>query len=55
MGVLCKGTPLSWEETKKYASFVRECGIANFVEVYQKFRNVEKQAFLWGDEVGSNR
>lgn len=51
MGLLSEGTPLSWEETKKYANYVREHGIKQFINQYRKLKDRSKDSLLWGDEV----
>lgn len=51
MGLLSEGTPLSWEETKKYADYVREHGIKQFINQYHKLKDRSKDSLLWGDEV----
>lgn len=51
MGLLTEGSPLSWEETKKYAQHVREHGIKQFINLYKKLRDREGDVLKWGDEV----
>jgi glutamate--cysteine ligase catalytic subunit len=51
MGLLTEGTPLTWEETKKYANYVREHGIKQFINQYRKLKDRSKDSLLWGDEV----
>lgn len=51
MGLLTEGSPLSWEETKKYAQHVREHGIIQFINLYKKLRDREGDVLKWGDEV----
>nr|XP_039254542.1 glutamate--cysteine ligase catalytic subunit-like [Styela clava] len=52
MGLLnFDGEPLSWEETKKYASHVREHGITQFLNIYEKLKNRHGDILKWGDEV----
>src|SRR6185369_13063022 len=53
MGLLSLGTPLPWEEAKKYADHVREHGIEQFLKIYHKLKNKETACLLWGDEVSS--
>uniref|UniRef100_A0A8C7JUJ3 Glutamate--cysteine ligase n=1 Tax=Oncorhynchus kisutch TaxID=8019 RepID=A0A8C7JUJ3_ONCKI len=36
MGLLSQGSPLNWEETKKYADHVRKHGIVQFLNIYNK-------------------
>ncbi|CAF1137038.1 unnamed protein product [Adineta steineri] len=51
MGLLTEGHPLSWEETKKYAQFIREHGIEQFIHTYNKLKDRRNDCLKWGDEV----
>lgn len=51
MGLLTVGTPLSWEETKKYAYHVKKAGVQQFLSIYQRVKERKKDALKWGDEV----
>ncbi|KAM9315998.1 glutamate--cysteine ligase catalytic subunit isoform 2-T2 [Gastrophryne carolinensis] len=51
MGLLSAGSPLSWEETKKYADYVRQHGIIQFLNIYNKVKERQKDVLKWGDEV----
>ncbi|CAH1980037.1 unnamed protein product [Acanthoscelides obtectus] len=51
MGLLSEGTPLSWEETKKYTQHVREHGITQFINIYKRLRDRQGDVLKWGDEV----
>jgi glutamate--cysteine ligase catalytic subunit len=51
MGLLSLGKPLSWEETKKYAEHVRQHGIQQFINLYNKHKNRNDECLKWGDEV----
>lgn len=51
MGLLTEGTPLSWEETKKLASHVREHGINQFINIYKKLKERKGDVLKWGDEI----
>ncbi|RWS26456.1 glutamate--cysteine ligase catalytic subunit-like protein [Leptotrombidium deliense] len=51
MGLLTQGKPLSWEETKKYAEYVRKHGILQFIAIYRKLKDRQDQYLRWGDEV----
>ncbi|CAG8686079.1 45543_t:CDS:10, partial [Gigaspora margarita] len=51
MGLLSEGKPLSWEQTKKYADHIRNHGINQFLSIYNKTKNREKDCLLWGDEI----
>lgn len=51
MGLLSLGTPLKWSEAKKYADHVRSHGIDQFLAIYNKMKDKQKDCLLWGDEV----
>lgn len=51
MGLLSQGRPLNWDETKKYAKYVQERGIAQFINIYNESKNRADGPFKWGDEV----
>ncbi|XP_062319232.1 glutamate--cysteine ligase catalytic subunit isoform X2 [Osmerus eperlanus] len=51
MGLLSQGSPLNWEETKKYADYVRKHGIIQFLNIYNKVKERQKDVLKWGDEV----
>lgn len=51
MGLLSEGSPLSWEETKKLSSHVREHGVNQFINLYKRLRDRQGDVLKWGDEV----
>ena len=51
MGLLSLGTPLEWNEAKKYADHVRENGINQFLNIWNRVKTRKKDRLLWGDEV----
>jgi len=51
MGLLTKGTPLAWEDSKKYHAHVKKHGIIQFLNIYRKMKTRTNDTFLWGDEV----
>ncbi|KAF6731493.1 Glutamate--cysteine ligase catalytic subunit [Oryzias melastigma] len=51
MGLLSQGSPLNWEESKKYANHIRKHGIIQFVNIYNKVKDRQKDVLKWGDEV----
>ncbi|KAI5462646.1 glutamate-cysteine ligase-domain-containing protein [Mariannaea sp. PMI_226] len=51
MGLLALGTALDWPEAKKRAPQVREWGIRQLLEIWNKAKGKERDAMLWGDEV----
>lgn len=54
MGLLSQGSPLSWEETRRYAEHVRRHGILQFLHIYRALRDRHKDVLKWGDEVGES-
>ena len=55
MGLLSQGSPLNWEETKKYADHIRKHGIIQFLNIYNKVKDRQKDVLKWGDEVSTDR
>ena len=53
MGLLYLGTPLSWEDAKKYVDHVRYHGITQFLHIWDRFKDRHGDELLWGDEVCS--
>ncbi|CAF3567212.1 ADP-ribosylation factor GTPase-activating protein gcs1, variant 2 [Fusarium graminearum] len=51
MGLLALGTALDWPDAKKRAPQVREWGIKQLLEIWNKAKGKERDALLWGDEV----
>ncbi|KJZ78733.1 Glutamate--cysteine ligase [Hirsutella minnesotensis 3608] len=51
MGLLALGTALEWPEAKKRAHQVRQWGIMQLLEIWNKAKSKERDAMLWGDEV----
>lgn len=51
MGLLSQGSPLSWEETQRYADHVRRHGILQFLHIYHAVKDRHKDVLKWGDEV----
>ncbi|KAJ9141689.1 Glutamate--cysteine ligase [Pleurostoma richardsiae] len=51
MGLLALGTALDWPEAKQHAHRVREWGIKQLLEIWNKAKGKERDAMLWGDEI----
>jgi len=51
MGFLSKGDTLKWDEAKKFADYIREHGIKQFLSILASHQDREGDPFLWGDEV----
>lgn len=55
MGLLVVGTPLTWEESKQYAAHVKEHGITQFLNIWDRLKDRHGDQLLWGDEVDLSR
>lgn len=53
MGLLSLGTPLPWAEAKQYADHVRQHGITQFLNIWDRLKDRHGDELLWGDEVRS--
>ncbi|KAG5735778.1 Glutamate--cysteine ligase [Termitomyces sp. T112] len=51
MGLLYLGTPLTWDEAKKYAEHVRSHGITQFLNTWDRLKDRHGDELLWGDEI----
>lgn len=51
MGILVVGSPLSWEETKKNADYVRKHGLQQLIHIYNQMKDRKSDVLKWGDEV----
>ncbi|GMT13059.1 hypothetical protein PFISCL1PPCAC_4356, partial [Pristionchus fissidentatus] len=51
MGLLTKGTPLSWDETVPFLDYIKKHGIAQFINLYHRLKGREGDQLRWGDEI----
>lgn len=51
MGLLTKGIPLSWLESKAFHDYIREHGIDQLINIFRQFKDRQNDPFLWGEEV----
>ncbi|WRT68069.1 uncharacterized protein IL334_005044 [Kwoniella shivajii] len=51
MGLLALGTPLTWEETKPLAEHIRNHGITQFLNTWDRWKDNTGKGLLWGDEI----
>ncbi len=51
MGYLAEGTTLNWPEAAKVAQYIREHGILQLINIYEKYKNRKNDKLQWGDEV----
>lgn len=52
MGLLTVGRPLSWECASQHRKYVRDHGVLQFLNTYNRVKNITSEELLWGDEVG---
>lgn len=51
MGLLTAGKPHSWEQAGKHRKYVRHHGVVQFLNTYNRVKDVTNDELLWGDEV----
>ena len=51
MGLLTKGEPLNWSETKKHSKSIRRRGVEQFLKLYKAYKSRDFDSFKYGDEV----
>lgn len=51
MGLLTKGSPLSWAETVPFLEYIKEHGIAQFIHLYHRLKSRQGDQLKWGDEI----
>lgn len=51
MGLLTVGKPLDWEDAGRYRGYVRQHGIQQFLNTYNRVKDITADELLWGDEV----
>ena len=51
MGLLKEGKPLHWHESKQVIEYVKEHGIIQFLNTYEKYKNRKDLELKWGDEI----
>ena len=51
MGLLYQGTTLPWDDAKIYADHVRNHGITQFMNIWDRLKDRHGDELLWGDEV----
>eukprot|EP00948_MAST-09A_sp_MAST-9A-sp1_P002264 g2264.t1 len=51
MGFMDEGSTLPWPKSKKHLAYVREHGIEQFIETYNRVKGRANDVLLWGDEV----
>lgn len=51
MGLLSLGTPLHWDQAKRYTDHVRYHGVTQFLNIWDRLKDRQGDELLWGDEV----
>lgn len=51
MGLLTVGKPHSWDNASKYRAYVRQHGVVQFLNTYNRVKDITNDELLWGDEV----
>lgn len=51
MGLLTVGKPHSWDHAGKYREYVRRHGVVQFLNTYNRVKDITNDELLWGDEV----
>ncbi|CAN0033317.1 unnamed protein product [Discosporangium mesarthrocarpum] len=51
MGLLTVGKPYTWEEGSEHRNYVRKHGITQFLNTYNRVKDIYADELLWGDEV----
>ena len=51
MGFLTNGKTLTWEEVIEYIPYIKEHGITQLLNIWNKVKDREKDCLKWGDEV----
>ena len=51
MGLLILGAPLTWEESKKYIEHVKQHGVEQFINLYNRYEGKTGSILRWGDEI----
>lgn len=53
MGLLKIGVPLSFNESKPHLKYVREHGIDQFLNTWDRVKHIANDQLMWGDEIES--
>jgi glutamate--cysteine ligase catalytic subunit len=51
MGLLSLGTPLDWDDAKDHLNHVKEQGILQFLNIWNKVKTRVRDELIWGDEI----
>lgn len=51
MGLLTVGKPYSWADGRDHRKYVRDHGVVQFLNTYNRVKDITNDELLWGDEV----
>lgn len=51
MGLLTVGEPKSWANAAEHRKYVRDHGVIQFLNTYERVKDITNDELLWGDEV----
>lgn len=51
MGLLTVGKPLSWKDSLEHCNYIRQHGILQFINTYNRLKFIENDRLLYGDEI----
>lgn len=51
MGFLSLGSTLTWEQLQEHIEYIKEHGIAQLINIWNKVKDRKKDQLKWGDEV----
>ena len=51
MGILVRGEPLSWDETKELSDYIKDHGVAQFIHLMKTMKQRKYEELKWGDEI----
>lgn len=48
---MAEGNTLSWKDAAKQSKYIREHGIKQLLNIYNKYKDRKNDTLKWGDEV----
>lgn len=51
MGILVRGDPLNWEDTKALSAYIKEHGVNQFINLMRTMKQRKYEGLKWGDEI----
>ena len=50
-GLLKQGVPKTWDESQRDLQYVRKAGVRQFINTYNRVKDLRGDELLWGDEI----